>query len=77
MSSDDFTVDLDKRYSAAMDSVNLIGRGKPIGVTDDEWRDTVRRNVEHLKIVVAKDDWDERDLSTLHSAIKTEIPKDE
>jgi hypothetical protein len=38
-----------KHYSAAMDSVNLINAGKPEGMTDEDWADTVSRNVEHLK----------------------------
>ena len=41
-----------RHYSAAMDSVNLINGGKPEGMDDAEWADTVSRNKEHLKILV-------------------------
>lgn len=56
-------------YDAAMDSVNLLNGGKPLGVTEDVWADMVQRNVEHLKIMVAKDFWQEQDLRPLRDAI--------
>jgi len=43
-----------QHYSAAMDSVNLLKAGKPKDQTDEEWADTVKRNVEHLKIQLDK-----------------------
>lgn len=61
---------IQRHYNAAMDSVNLLNNGKPVGMDDDEWQDVVRRNVEHLKIVVARDFWDGQDLTPLHDAIK-------
>lgn len=57
-----------RHYSAAMDSVNLINAGKPEDMADDEWADTVARNKEHLKIMLAKDFWTTEDLSPLESA---------
>jgi hypothetical protein len=42
-------------YNAAMDSVNLLNAGKPAGDSDEDWAGTVQRNVDHLKIIVAKD----------------------
>jgi hypothetical protein len=57
-----------KHYSAAMDSVNLINGGKPEGMEDADWADTVSRNKEHLKIMLAKDFWTTEDLSPLQSA---------
>jgi len=57
-----------RHYSAAMDSVNLINAGKPEGVDDDEWAGTVKRNKEHLKIMLAKDFWTTEDLSPLEQA---------
>jgi hypothetical protein len=57
-----------KHYSAAMDSVNLINGEKPEGVEDADWADTVSRNKEHLKIMLAKDFWTTEDLSPLQSA---------
>lgn len=56
-------------YSAAMDSVNLLNEGKPSDESDADWTDMVSRNVEHLKIVVAKDFWTDEDLSPFHDAI--------
>jgi hypothetical protein len=52
-----------------MDSVNLLNAGKPNGMDDQEWNDCVHRNVEHLKIMVAKDFWNGQDLTPLQNAI--------
>ena len=57
-----------RHYSAAMDSVNLIKAGKPENTTDEEWADTIARNKEHLKIMLAKDFWTTEDLSPLEAA---------
>ena len=57
-----------RHYSAAMDSVNLINAGKPEGMTDEEWADTVARNKEHLNIMLAKDFWTTEDLTPLQVA---------
>jgi hypothetical protein len=57
-----------RHYSAAMDSVNLINAGKPEGMEDAEWADTVSRNKEHLKIMLAKDFWTTEDLEPLRQA---------
>ena len=38
-------------FAAAGDSVTLINGGKPEWETDDEWKETVKRNVEHLEII--------------------------
>ena len=57
-----------QHYSAAMDSVNLINGGKPEGVDDTEWADTVARNKEHLQIMLAKDFWTTEDLTPLQEA---------
>ena len=58
-----------QHYSAAMDSVNLINAGKPEGMEDAEWADTVARNKEHLRIMLAKDFWTNEDLSPLQAAV--------
>jgi hypothetical protein len=57
-----------RHYSAAMDSVNLINAGKPEYMTDKDWADTVKRNKEHLKIMLAKDFWTTEDLTPLQQA---------
>jgi hypothetical protein len=57
-----------RHYLAAMDSVNLINAGKPEKMADNEWTDTVARNKEHLKIMLAKDFWTTEDLTPLEQA---------
>jgi hypothetical protein len=57
-----------RHYSAAMDSVNLINAGQPEGMTAEDWADTVSRNKEHLKIMLAKDFWTTEDLAPLQAA---------
>ena len=60
-----------KDYSAAMDSVNLLNAGKPEGMEDAEWQDTVKRNKEHLEIQIAKGDYYVgHDLTPFEDAIK-------
>ena len=58
-----------RHYSAALDSVALINSGKPEGMTDEDWADTVARNVAHLEIMVAKDFMQGQDLAPLNAAI--------
>ena len=58
-----------QHYSAAMDSVNLLNAGKPADMTDEDWADCVQRNVDHLKIMVAKDFWTDEDLTPFNDAI--------
>jgi hypothetical protein len=60
--------DIQRHYDAAMDSVNLLNAGKPEGMDDQEWADTVARNKEHLQIMVAKDFWQGQDLTPLREA---------
>jgi hypothetical protein len=57
-----------RHYSAAMDSVNLINAGQPEKMSDEDWADTVERNREHLKIMLAKDFWTSEDLTPLQAA---------
>ena len=57
-----------KHYSAAMDSVNLINGGKPELMSDEDWADTIARNKEHLRIMLAKDFWTTEDLAPLQAA---------
>ena len=40
-------------YSAAGDSVTVIGTAKSEDETDDEFKDRIKRNVEHLEIIKA------------------------
>ena len=57
-----------RHYAAALDSVALINGGKPEGMEDAEWADTVARNKEHLRIMLAKDFWITQDLTPLQEA---------
>lgn len=57
-----------KNYSAAMDSVNLINAGQPEGMTAEDWADTLKRNKDHLLIMLAKDYWTDQDLTPLRTA---------
>ena len=59
-----------QHYSAAMDSVNLINAGKPEGMTDKDWADTLSRNKEHLKIMVSKTYWTTENLTPLQEAMQ-------
>jgi hypothetical protein len=62
--------EIQAHYNAAMDSVNLLNAGKPEEWSNDEWTDCVSRNVEHLKIMVAKTYWtSSQDISVLQAAI--------
>ena len=57
-------------YNAAMDSVNLLNAGKPAELSTDEWTACISRNVEHLKLMVAKTYWtSSQDISVLQAAI--------
>ena len=60
-------------YSAMGDSVSLINAiiaGDSMAEDDAaERQDCVDRNVAHLELMVAKDDWDGEDMSAANSAI--------
>ena len=58
-----------QQYSATMDSVNLINGVKPEMMTDIEWADCVKRNKEHIAIMLAKDFWTDEDLTPFEDAI--------
>lgn len=60
--------DIVQHYNAAMNSVNLINSGKPEEMSDEDWADCLKRNKEHLKIMLAKDFWTDEDLTPLQLA---------
>jgi len=60
--------EIQRHYSAALDSVNLLNAGQPEGMTAEDWADTVARNKEHLKIMLAKTFWTNEDLAPLQAA---------
>jgi hypothetical protein len=57
-----------QHYKAALDSVNLINAGKPAYMTDQDWQDCVKRNKDHLKIMLTKDFWTTENLTPLQQA---------
>ncbi len=57
-------------YTSALDSVNLILELKAKKELTKEDIDTISRNVEHLKIMLAKDYWTNEDLTPFKEAIK-------
>jgi hypothetical protein len=58
-----------QHYKAAMDSVNLINVGKPESMRDTDWTDCLRRNVEHLELMVAKNFWTKENMAPINAAI--------
>ena len=58
-----------QHYSAAGDSVTLINSLVALSERSDEQVDSIRRNVEHLEIMVAKDFWTTEDLTPFNDAI--------
>jgi hypothetical protein len=61
--------DIAQHYSAAGDSVTLINELVALSERNDDQVDTVRRNVEHLELMVAKDFWTTEDLAPFNAAI--------
>ena len=55
-------------YSACGDSVALINAGKPAGMEDADWTDTLARNKEHLTLMLAKDYWTTEDMTAITAA---------
>ena len=58
-----------QHYTAMGHSVELLTAGKPEGMEDADWTDTVARNVEHLELMVAKDFWTTEDMTATNAAI--------
>ena len=63
-------------FSAAGDSVTLINAGKPSDMSTDEWKDTAKRNWQHLEIIKAykKEDgttsiWTNENFTAIDAAI--------
>ena len=58
-----------QHYTAMGHSVDLLNAGQPEDMDDAEWADCVKRNVDHLKIMVAKDFWTTEDMTAVNAAI--------
>lgn len=62
--------ELTNRYSSTMDSVNVINEFIVKTPLTQEDKNTIDRNVEHLKIMISKDFWTEdHDLTPFETAI--------
>jgi len=60
-----------RSYNAAMDSVTLLAAGKPEDIEETEWEDCKQRNIDHLKIQLAKPEFYEGyDLTPFENAVK-------
>ena len=63
-----------KNHSAVMDSVNLLKAGNvsippaPI-LSDSDWADTVKRNIEHINVMLAETYWTTENLQPLKDAV--------
>ena len=53
----------------SVDLINDIIAGNQDNMEVAERQDTVDRNVAHLEIMVAKDDWDGEDMTSINAAI--------
>jgi hypothetical protein len=64
--------EVQRSYDAAMDSVNLLNAGKPEDMEDAEWADCKQRNVDHLKLQIAKgaEFYGSNDLTRFKDAVK-------
>lgn len=61
--------EIQRRYNAALDSVNLIHAGKPASMSDSDWADCLSRNVLHLQHMLTRDYWTNEDLTPFTQAI--------
>ena len=69
MSDEITSEEIAQHYTAMGHSVDLLNAGKPEGMEDEDWADTVSRNVEHLKLMKAKDYWTSEDMTAVDKAI--------
>ena len=69
MSEKETAAEIAQHYRSAMDSVNLINEIVASGDTDEESVDALKRNRNHLKIMVDKDFWTTEDLQPFKDAI--------
>ena len=56
-------------YNAALDSVNLVNELAAKEDLTEEEKNTIKRNVEHLQLMVGKEFWTDEDLTPLTGAI--------
>ena len=56
-------------YRASLDSVTLVDALVAQDTRDDDEVDTLRRNVEHLELMLAKDWWTDEDLTPFEASV--------
>ena len=61
--------EIKQHYSAMLESVALVNEVLGCGDTDDESKDCVRSNVEHLENMTTKDYWTTEDMTTVNQAV--------
>jgi len=59
-----------QQYASTMDSVALINGAKPEMMDDIEWVECIKRNKDHIAIMLTKDFWTDEDLAPFKEAIK-------
>jgi hypothetical protein len=67
--------DIAQDYTAMGHSVELINGiidgSKMVDESEEDKKDCVKRNVEHLELMVAKDYWTNEDMTAVNSAIQS------
>ena len=58
-----------QNYTAMGHSVNLLNAGKPSLMSDDNWNTIRIANLDHLKLMRAKDYWTDEDMTAVDAAI--------
>ena len=61
-------------YRASLDSVTLVNALVAQDTRDDDEVDTLRRNVEHLELMLAKDWWTDEDLAPFEASVAAGRP---
>ena len=62
--------DIAQAYTALMDSVHAIEQLKAKPALDDEEADTLRRNIEHVELMLAKTFWIDQDMAPVRAALE-------
>ena len=63
--------EITKNYNSSMDSVNLINELMSFDSLTDEQILSVKRNAEHLELMLSKDYWTTEDLDPFTKAVAT------
>jgi hypothetical protein len=61
--------DIARDYTSSLDSVTLINDTIATGNLDEEKKATIKRNTDHLEIILAREGWTNEDLAPLPKAV--------